>query len=117
MKLHFDPNQTYQKDAINSVVKIFEGQPLNKGDFEISGNGGALTFSELGFGNNVSLTESEILNNLQQVQSENEINPSEKLERFSYHTNGTGREDNANDLQLSVDSSTHLPLLQCSVQL
>ncbi len=97
MKLHFDPNQTYQKDAINSVVKLFEGQPLNKGDFEISGNGGALTFSELGFGNNVSLTESEILNNLQQVQNENEINPSQKLERFSYHTNGTGREDNADE--------------------
>ena len=93
MKLHFDPNQTYQKDAINSVVKIFEGQPLNKGDFEISGNGGALTFSELGFGNNVSLTESEILKNLNQVQNENEINLSKQLERFSFRdSNGGGKE-------------------------
>ena len=93
MKLHFDPNQTYQKDAIGSVVKLFEGQPLNKGEFEISGNGGALTFSELGFGNNISLTESEILKNLKQVQSKNEINPSEQLERFSYRDyNGDGKE-------------------------
>ncbi|MCL5028986.1 MAG: DEAD/DEAH box helicase family protein [Bacteroidetes bacterium] len=93
MKLHFDANQTYQKDAISSVVKLFEGQPLNKGDFEISGNGGALTLSELGFGNNISLTEYEILKNLNQVQSENEINLSGQLERFSFRDiNGDGKE-------------------------
>ncbi len=39
MKLHFDSNQQYQIDAINSVVKLFEGQPLNKSEFELSGNG------------------------------------------------------------------------------
>jgi len=26
MKLHFDPNQQFQHDAINSIVGIFEGQ-------------------------------------------------------------------------------------------
>ena len=36
MKLHFDPNQQYQLDAINSIVGIFEGQPLNRGDFGFS---------------------------------------------------------------------------------
>ena len=30
MKLHFDPNQQFQHDAINSIVGIFEGQPFLK---------------------------------------------------------------------------------------
>jgi type III restriction enzyme len=33
MKLHFDPNQQYQLDAINAIVGVFEGQPLNHSDF------------------------------------------------------------------------------------
>jgi len=28
LKLHFDPNQQFQLDAIDSIVGIFEGQPL-----------------------------------------------------------------------------------------
>jgi len=27
MKIHFEPNQAYQIEAIKSVVDIFEGQP------------------------------------------------------------------------------------------
>jgi hypothetical protein len=34
VKLHFDPDQAFQRDAINSVVGIFEGQPLGRGDFD-----------------------------------------------------------------------------------
>lgn len=84
MKLHFSPNQDYQLKAINSIVKLFEGQPLNKGEFELSGNGTALSFSEFGFGNNLQLTGADILKNLQHVQKENEIAPSEQLEKVSY---------------------------------
>lgn len=28
MKLKFDPNQDYQKQAIDAIVDVFEGQPL-----------------------------------------------------------------------------------------
>lgn len=77
MKFHFDPNQQYQLDAINSVTRLFEGQPLNKSEFELSGNGSTLAFSELGFGNNIQITEPDIFKNLQQVQKENGISPSE----------------------------------------
>ncbi len=83
MKLHFDSNQQYQLDAIDSVTKLFEGQPLNKSEFELSGNG-SLSFSELGFGNNIYITETDLLKNLQQVQQENELTPSEQLEKFSF---------------------------------
>ena len=34
MKLQFDKNQSYQLEAIQSIVDLFEGQDLNKSDFE-----------------------------------------------------------------------------------
>ena len=36
MKLKFDSNLEYQKDAIESVTDLFEGLPANPGDYEIS---------------------------------------------------------------------------------
>ncbi len=42
MKLHFDPNQDYQLQAIKSIVDIFEGQPLSQSDFEFSITDGSL---------------------------------------------------------------------------
>ncbi len=84
MKLHFDSNQQYQLDAINSVINLFEGQPLNKSEFELSGNGNTLDFNELGFGNKIQITEVDFLKNLQELQKENEIIQSEQLEKFSY---------------------------------
>jgi len=29
MKLHFEPNLQYQLDAISSVIRLFEGQPID----------------------------------------------------------------------------------------
>ena len=34
MKLQFDKNQSYQIDAVQSIIDLFEGQYLNKSDFE-----------------------------------------------------------------------------------
>src|SRR3989344_7732464 len=36
MKLKFEPNQQYQTDAINSIVSIFEGQPIDSNEFKSS---------------------------------------------------------------------------------
>ncbi len=36
MKLKFDANLPYQLNAIQAVVDLFDAQPLNQGDFEIS---------------------------------------------------------------------------------
>jgi hypothetical protein len=33
MKLHFDPNQIFQLDAIAAVIDLFEGQPQNSPTF------------------------------------------------------------------------------------
>lgn len=91
MKLHFDSKQQYQLDAISSVTRLFEGQPLSKGEFELSGNG-ILDLTELGFGNIISITETDLLKNLQQVQLENELSHSERLEKFSYKESNGGEQ-------------------------
>ncbi len=80
MKLQFDSNQQYQLDAINSVVGLFNGQPLNKGDFEleIKKNSGQLIIDG-GFvvGNNLLIKEKEIIKNLHTIQEKNELEKSE----------------------------------------
>lgn len=62
MKLHFDTNQEYQLQAIQSVVGLFEGQPLNKGDFEFSlGNDTGLGLKVTEVCNNLTLSNEQIL--------------------------------------------------------
>ena len=57
MKFHFDPNQQYQIDAVKSIVDIFEGQPLNQGDFgfSVSENGQLFTENGVGYPENVHM--------------------------------------------------------------
>lgn len=73
MRLHFDSNQEYQLDAIKSITDIFEGQPLNGGDFEFSITQAGALHNENGFGNRLSLTEEQIWNNIKIIQERNEI--------------------------------------------
>jgi hypothetical protein len=35
MKIQFDPKQEYQLDAVNAVVELFDGQPLEKPDYSV----------------------------------------------------------------------------------
>ena len=85
MKLHFDPNQDYQLKAIKSVVDIFEGQPLSHSDFEFAITSDSLLFTENGVGNDVVLSEEQLLENVKAVQKSNGIVPlSEKLEGLNF---------------------------------
>lgn len=80
MKLIFDKNQEYQLEAIQSVVDLFDGQPLSNSDFEFSIediNSGSTRFTEAGVGNNLVLTEEELLANLNKVQRENDLRDDE----------------------------------------
>jgi type III restriction enzyme len=80
MKLQFDKNQEYQLQAIQSVIDLFDGQPLSNSDFEFSmadSNSGSITFTEAGVGNNLALTEEELLANLIKVQTNNQLRPDE----------------------------------------
>ena len=92
MKLHFDPHQSFQLDAINAVTGIFEGQPPNCGDFEFS-SGDAL-FQDMGVGNRLALSDEQILENVQTVQKANDLTVSDVLDGMSFSVEmetGTGK--------------------------
>lgn len=77
MKLQFDSNQQYQIDAINSAVDLFNGQPLDKGDFELEmecQNGQMLLGGELVIGNQLLLDNESIFKNLYEIIERNGLN-------------------------------------------
>ncbi|MBU1628010.1 DEAD/DEAH box helicase, partial [bacterium] len=93
MKLHFDPNQPFQLDAINSIVGIFEGQPLNRGDFGFSIDNENYLFQEGGVGNRLIISEEQLLENVRAVQEKNEIPTSDNLAGMHFSVDmetGTG---------------------------
>jgi type III restriction enzyme len=95
LKIQFDSQQQYQIDAVNSVLDIFDGQPLAQGQFEIGPAAGTGEFlSELGFGNQLVLPEERVLENLRGVQARNDIERSEELDGMNFTTEmetGTGK--------------------------
>src|SRR5699024_9699249 len=82
MKLKFDPNLGYQQKAIKSIVDIFDGQPLGQSEYEVSLNNqvGFIEQNELGIGNNLLISEEQLLENMQDVQERNKIHPVPELQ-------------------------------------
>ena len=73
VKIKFDANQTYQLDAIDAVVDLFDGQEAVEQSFALPGAdespqtlGG---FDELVFANTLSLTPEQLRKNLRAVQN------------------------------------------------
>src|SRR3972149_7456967 len=94
MKLHFDPNQQYQLDAINAIVRVFEGQPLNHGDFSFTIDNRSTITPVGGVGNQLTISPEQILTNVQTVQKENEISISSELDGMHFSIEmetGTGK--------------------------
>jgi type III restriction enzyme len=92
VKLHFDPNQEFQRDAINSVVGIFEGQPLNRSDMDLLF--ADPLFQEAGIGNRRVLDGDQILKNVNAVQQANGIAVSNQLDGMNFSVEmetGTGK--------------------------
>ena len=85
MKLRFDPNQQYQRDAIDSVIGLFRSQTLSAGDYEVSLNpllessGQALIQNELGYGNQLVIDEATLNKNLKAIQKKNDIYTEESI--------------------------------------
>lgn len=94
MKLRFDPNQQFQLDAINAVVGIFEGQPLNQGDFSFSISSENPLLQEAGIGNRLEITAEQILKNVREIQKKNDLPISDKLDGMHFSVEmetGTGK--------------------------
>lgn len=108
MKLQFDSSQEYQLAAIRAIVDIFEGQPLNKGDFEISFAmaGASLALTEKGIANRLVLADDQLLRNVRAVQERNNIRPSEQLERCVYVNDTETEATDAIPLNFTVEMET-----------
>lgn len=76
MKLKFDSSQEFQLQAIASIVDLFDGQPLNKGDFTITETMdlvGSQVQTELGIGNKLLIENETLHKNLHKIQDKNEL--------------------------------------------
>jgi len=94
LKLHFDPNQQFQIDAIESIGGIFEGQPLKDGDLDFTLSHESHLFYEGGIGNRLRLGEEQILENVRTIQKKNELAISDKLDGMNFSVEmetGTGK--------------------------
>ena len=84
MKLHFDSKQEFQLEAVKAITDIFEGQPLNSGDFEFSISQSGALLTENGFGNKLYFTQLEQLSeNIKRVQKNNGLKVSTRDEIIS----------------------------------
>src|ERR1017187_5931977 len=85
MKIKFDGNQDFQLDAIRSVVDVFAGQTLTRAalQWQTDALGGEL-LTEMGVGNSLALTDELILENVQKIQSANELEPVQELQGFNF---------------------------------
>lgn len=102
LKIHFESGLAYQQDAINALVDIFQGQEVCEANFTVYSpeflakqqkqlNVG---FSEIGYGNRLTVTDRQLLENVQRIQLSNGLSPSE------------GRDINRNHLDFTVEMET-----------
>ena len=79
MKLQF-AHQDYQKKAVDAVVKVFDGQPLAKSDFALAAQQGSVAYAGDGsIGNALTLSDEQLLANVQAVQAANGLEQSAAL--------------------------------------
>jgi type III restriction enzyme len=95
MKLQFQSDLSYQLQAIDSVVNVFQGQPIRQSNFTVSfGESAGMIQTALGIGNFLDLNEDEILKNVQEVQLRHGLSPSEALNGMNFTVEmetGTGK--------------------------
>jgi type III restriction enzyme len=115
MKLHFDPNQQFQLDAIAAVTDLFEGQPqsaptftpINVGDFGEIFAGQAQT--ELGMGNQILVDEEKLRNNTRNVQHRNDIeiaDPAAALEAWELFDVPADKRRNCPHFSVEMETGT-----------
>ncbi|WP_425058867.1 hypothetical protein SCACP_35170 [Sporomusa carbonis] len=95
MKLKFQSDLSYQRQAIDAVVDIFAGQPVKQSSFTVMADSFlGVQQTELGIGNHLSLVPEEILENVQKIQLRNGLPIGEKLEGMNFTIEmetGTGK--------------------------
>lgn len=100
MKIQFDPNLDFQKQAIESVAGVFEGQEICQTNFTVA----PLQYTtqqvipgmenKLGIGNRLKLLDEDIHKNIRKIQLKNGLAPSEKMNSMDFTVEmetGTGK--------------------------
>lgn len=79
MKIQFK-DLNYQNDAINSIVRVFEGHHIRQSNFTISGHSGQQNLiTEHGTANRIVYNPERMLSNVHQIQIDNQLPLSDKL--------------------------------------
>ena len=100
MKIKFNPDLDFQREAINAIVDLFEGQEICRTNFTVAplkreeGWLGGMTQSDLGIGNRLRLLDEDIFKNVRAIQLRNGLAPSEALDGLSFTVEmetGTGK--------------------------
>jgi type III restriction enzyme len=81
MKIQFDNTLGYQQEAIHAIVDIFKGQEKCESNFtvyspEFLAKQANLEFTDIGYGNRLTLAEGKLLENVQKIQLSNGLKPS-----------------------------------------
>lgn len=95
MKIKFDPNQDFQKEAVASIADIFTGQEACRTDFTV---GTRPRFDDEeqnpAIGNRLKLMEEDVLENIRRIQLRNGLAPTENLHSMDFAVEmetGTGK--------------------------
>jgi type III restriction enzyme len=100
MKLHFEPDLDYQKQAIEAVCDLFKGQETCRTEFtvvkDVRDKQTRMSFAQhdLGVGNRLILHEDEMLENLKAVQLRNGLKPADAMASMDFTVEmetGTGK--------------------------
>ncbi|MEI8087652.1 MAG: DEAD/DEAH box helicase family protein, partial [Paludibacter sp.] len=81
MKIKFESGLEYQREAINAVVDIFNGQDTCNSNFTVYSPQylamqNALDLNAIGFANKFAITDEKLLENVQKIQLRNGLKPS-----------------------------------------
>ena len=100
MKLRFEPDLDFQRQAVKAVCDLFRGQEVCRTEFTVTRDRAdpqtRLTFAEndLGVGNRLTLLDDEILANLNGIQLRNGLPPTQSLDSGDFTVEmetGTGK--------------------------
>jgi type III restriction enzyme len=94
MKIKFDGSLDYQRDAIKAISNIFLGQEICEANFtvyspEFLAKQQKIQYNEIGYGNRLTLTEGNLIENVQNIQLANGLKPSDRKDIDRNHLDFT----------------------------
>lgn len=96
MKIKFNNKLDFQLEAIESIVDIFDGQPIENGVFTVENFSAQMAMTEInqGVSNKLVIPKEDVLENVRRIQLKNGLKQSEKLGDLDFSIEmetGTGK--------------------------